>query len=321
MPSVVTVRAKHRDGMIEGSPASIELRSAQEFFQEMSRQAMNLQPIASGAIVREGGYIVTAADVVENAASISVVLPTGQVLGATKVGEDRRSGLAVIKAEANGGGLPAIPWSDSDEPPLPGSPVLAIGNLRNNLPQSVSFGVVAGVHRHPRLIPGGYEDFIQTDAFTGQEARGGVLVDDRGRVVGILIVTTSLGQKDPGPAFAIPASMARWIVDELIVHGKVSRGFLGVGIEGGGGDIGQYFDLEGGGTVVTQVLSDSPASRAGIQVGDVIVTLDGIRVRTPEALRMAVARKTPGKSVQVGLRRTGGTRMLDIVIAMLPDNM
>ena len=270
------------------------------------------QSAGSGVIVdARAGYIVTNAHVVENASEITVTLQDGRDLSGEVVGSDERTDVAVVKVK--GDALTQIALGNSDRVEV-GDYVVAIGNPFG-LQHTVTQGIVSGLARSG-INPDGYENFIQTDASINPGNSGGALVNLRGELVGINSAILSRSGGNIGIGFAIPVNMARGIMDQLIKYGSVKRGLLGVNIAPVTPDIAQALGLPtAGGALVTQVVKDSSAEKAGIRAGDVITSVNGVTVKSNTELRNAIGLMRVGDKVEVGLLRDGQARKLTATIA------
>jgi serine protease Do/serine protease DegQ len=270
------------------------------------------QSAGSGVIVDAGrGYIITNAHVVENAREITVTLFDEREFPAKLVGSDPRTDVAVIQIEAPQ--LTPIALGDSDRLE-PGDYVAAIGNPFG-LQHSVSYGIVSALGRSG-MNPDGFESLIQTDASINPGNSGGALVNLRGELVGINNMILSGNGGNIGIGFAIPVNMARSVMDQIIRFGSVKRGQLGVTLAPVTQDIAQALGLPGtNGALVTQVLRDSAAARAGLRAGDVVTTLNGRTVRSSAEFRNAIGLLRVGDKVDVGLLREGRALQLSAVVA------
>lgn len=270
--------------------------------------------LGSGVIVSPDGYILTNNHVVKNADKIKVILSDKREFDGKIIGTDPKTDLAVIKIDANK--LPTISWGDSDKLKV-GEIVIAIGNPYR-LSHTVTLGIVSAVGRANVGIAD-YEDFIQTDAAINPGNSGGALVNARGELVGIntAIFSTSGGYQ--GIGFAIPSNMARVVMKSLIEKGKVIRGWLGVMIQPITPELARQFQLkEERGSLVADVVEDSPAEKAGIMRGDVIIEFDGKKVDEPYYLRNMVANTSPGTDIEVKVVRNGNIKTLWVTIGELP---
>ncbi|MEW6544072.1 MAG: DegQ family serine endoprotease [Nitrospirota bacterium] len=287
----------------------------EEFFRrfEAPRERKE-RSLGSGVIVDPNGVIITNNHVVSKADEIKVYLSDKREFKAKLVGTDSKTDLAVLKIEAEG--LHTIPWSDSDRLEV-GEFVLAVGNPFG-LTQTVTMGIVSAVGRASMGIAE-YEDFIQTDAAINPGNSGGALVNTRGELVGINTAIFSQSGGNMGIGFAVPSNMARSIMEQLVKSGKVVRGWLGVSIQELSPELAAQFGLaESKGVLVSDVLDSSPARRAGLARGDVIVEYDGKPVENPTQLRNAVAQTPVGKKVLLRYVRDKSTRSLEVTIAEQP---
>lgn len=273
--------------------------------------------LGSGVIVDKDGYILTNNHVIRDADEIKVKLSDKREFKGKVIGTDPKTDLAVIKIDSNH--LPVIKLGESEKLKV-GETVIAIGNPFG-LNQTVTSGIVSATGRANVGIAD-YEDFIQTDAPINPGNSGGALVNVRGELVGIntAIFSTSGGYQ--GIGFAIPSSMAKVVMDNLIKKGKVVRGWLGVSIQAVTPDLAKQFDIKDDkGALVGDVVEEGPAEKAGIQRGDVIIEFDGKEVTDPSSLRNSVAGTPPGKKVTLKILRDGKIQKVDVTIAELPADM
>jgi serine protease Do len=261
-------------------------------------------------------YILTNSHVVEHAERIRVTFQDGREFDATVTGRDPRSDVAVI--EINTGGLPALRLADSAALEV-GEWVIAIGNPFG-LSHTLTVGVVSAKGRTSVGISD-YEDFIQTDAAINPGNSGGPLVNLDGEVVGINTAIFSRSGGYMGIGFAIPSNLAKSIADQLIERGEVTRGYLGVVIQPLSSDLAAAFGVEPGkGVLVAQVTEDSPAQKAGLHQGDVIVAFAGEPVRDVGGFRNRVSLTPPGTRVPVTVVRDGKRRVVEVTIAKLTED-
>ena len=268
----------------------------------------------SGVIVdAANGYILTNHHVVANADAITVTLAENRSLTARVVGSDEGSDLAVLQVQ--GTNLTSIPFGDSTKLRV-GDYVVAIGNPFG-FSNTVTSGIVSALGRSG-LNSQAFEDFIQTDASINPGNSGGALVNLNGELVGINSAIISRTGGNVGIGFAIPANQVREVMEQLIANGTVRRGLLGVNIQDVTPEIAATFGLPGNsGALVSQVSPDSAAERAGIQIEDVIVSINGTRLRDSGSLKNAIGLLPPGENVVVGLIRDGREQTVTAVLGEL----
>ncbi len=271
--------------------------------------------LGSGVIVSADGYILTNNHVIKDADEIKVVLYDRREFKGKVIGTDPKTDLAVIKIDAEN--LPAIKIGESDDLKV-GEVVIAIGNPFG-LNQTITMGIVSAVGRSNVGIAD-YEDFIQTDAAINPGNSGGALVNTRGELVGVNTAIFSTSGGYMGIGFAIPSDMAKAVMKSIVKYGKVIRGWLGVTIQGLTPELAKSFDIkEDKGALVTDVVKDSPAQKAGFKRGDLIVEFDGKTVRDETSLRNMVANTPPGKTVQVRIIRDGKEKILTVTLGEYPE--
>src|SRR6266853_6852099 len=260
--------------------------------------------LGSGVIISPNGYIVTNNHVIDGAMDIRVTMSNRRILPAKLIGTDPLTDVAVIKV--NGTDLPNVPWGDSTKL-HPGQTVLAFGNPFG-FRFTVTRGIVSALNR-PNLSsddarkPG---QFIQTDAAINPGNSGGPLVNARGEVIGINTFLISPSGSFSGMGFAIPTQIVRPTVEKLIQYGKVTHGYMGIGIADVTPDNSKFFHMDSAvGAVVSQVESDSPGAKAGLRVGDVITQIDGKEVSDAGELQVVVGQKNPGTSIHLQVMRDG----------------
>ncbi len=275
------------------------------------------QGTGSGVIVSSDGYIITNNHVVEHADRVRVLLSDKRKFDADVIGTDPKTDLALIKIDADD--LPAIRWGDSSQLHV-GEMVMAIGSPFG-LNQTVTMGIISAVGRANVGIVD-YEDFIQTDAAINPGNSGGALVNLKGELVGINTAIFSQSGGNMGIGFAIPSNMAKSIQRSLLKHGKVIRGWLGVSIQDLTPDLKEQFDAkDASGALVSDVVKDGPAEKAGIKRGDIITRYDGNPVENTVRLREFVAETVPDSTVEIEILRDGRTRKLRVTIGEMPKNM
>ncbi|RMF99966.1 MAG: PDZ domain-containing protein, partial [Planctomycetota bacterium] len=270
--------------------------------------------LGSGVIVDPEGYIVTNFHVIDQAESVTVRLSDGRILKDVRVvGADPVNDLAVLKISA--ANLVVAAWGDSDELE-PGDPVLAIGNPYG-LIQTVTAGIVSAKQRRAETNQGGYQEYLQTDAALNPGNSGGPLVDMDGRIVGIN--TAIFGDAYQGISFAIPSRIAKDIYEKLKTNRRIVRGWLGVRMT----ELTETMALELGldttrGAVVLETVPRSPAAKAGIQPGDIILRWNDTLIEDPAALSIAVARSKVGSQAEVEIYRDGRTITVTVEVAERP---
>ncbi len=278
---------------------------------EHNQRPQPTQSLGSGVIVdAKKGYIATNNHVIAKADKITVTLRDGRHFTAKVIGADEESDIAVIQIPADN--LKAVPMTDSDKLKV-GDYVVAIGNPFG-LGQTVTSGIVSALGRSGLGIES-YEDFIQTDASINPGNSGGALVNLHGELVGINTAILSRSGANIGIGFAIPINMANKIMTQLIEHGEIRRGRLGVYIQDLTPDLARAFDIKKHqGAVVSRVSPGSSAEKAGIKDGDIIVSLDGKPIKNASSLRNKVGLLPIGKEVELGVLRDGKLRTIDAVI-------
>ncbi|HEV7502469.1 MAG TPA: Do family serine endopeptidase [Vicinamibacteria bacterium] len=318
-PAVVTVRSQ-RVVKVSDSEALPE-DPFEEFFGRRGRQRQRQAPpqregaLGSGIVVTADGYILTNNHVVEGSRQVDVELTDGRTMKATVVGADAPSDLAVLKVDAHS--LPTLALGDSDQVRV-GDVALAVGNPLG-VGQTVTMGIVSAKGRATGSGNGSFEDFLQTDAAINQGNSGGALVNARGELIGINSQILSPSGGNIGIGFAIPSNMARNVMDQLVKGGTVHRGMLGVTVQGITSDLASSLGLsQVQGALVSEVADGSPAERAGVKRGDVILDLDGQPVKDSNSLRNHVSRLQPGTVANLTILRGGQERQVSVKLAELP---
>ena len=280
----------------------------EEFFKDfLDRNRPDSRPrratsLGSGFIIDTKGYVVTNNHVIQDADEVTVLLHDNTRLQAEVVGRDPKTDLAVLKVEIDGKKLTAVEFGNSDKTRV-GDWVLAIGNPFG-LGGTVTAGIVSARGRD--INSGPYDNYIQTDASINRGNSGGPMFDMKGRVIGINTAIYSPSGGSVGIGFAIPAESAIPVVNQLIEHGEVKRGWLGVHIQTVTEEIAESLGMkDANGALVANVTEDGPAARAGIKAGDVILTFDGRKVPEMRKLPRMVADAPVGKTVPVVLWRDG----------------
>lgn len=267
--------------------------------------------LGSGVIIdADNGFVITNSHVIDKAQDIVVTLEDGQRFDAQVIGKDPGADIAVIQIDADN--LKEIPLGDSDVL-RQGDFVVAIGNPFG-LGQTVTSGIVSALGRSGLGIES-YEDFIQTDASINPGNSGGALVNLRGELIGINTAIYGPGGGNVGIGFAIPMNMAKQITEQLIEHGEVKRGRLGFSAQDLTPELAEAFGItHSKGVVVARVEGDSPADKAGMNVGDVIVSVNGRDVQSSAQVRNEIGLLKIGNSVKIGILRNGKSRTLTATV-------
>jgi len=271
--------------------------------------------LGSGVIVSPDGYILTNHHVVEAADQIEVALADGRKARAHVVGSDPETDLAVIKVEMPGK-LPAITFGHPERAQV-GDIVVAIGNPFG-VGQTVTMGIISALKRS-HLGLNTFENFIQTDAAINPGNSGGALVDVNGNLIGINSAIYSPNGGSLGIGFAIPASTAKKTMEQIIQSGSVTRGWIGAGVQELTPELAESFRLGSTrGVLITEIIRNSPAEKAGIRTGDILIAIDGKPVEDWNAMLETVANLAPGKVVTVRLMRNGAEMSMPVRIGKRP---
>ena len=267
--------------------------------------------LGSGVIVSKDGYLITNNHVVDGADEIKVTLAAGKKTYDGKVvGRDAKTDIAIVKIDAHD--LPVVTLADSDKVEV-GDVVLAIGSPFN-LPQTVTMGIVSALGRTAMGIEE-YESFIQTDAAINPGNSGGPLVDAEGRVIGINTAIYSQSGGNQGIGFSVPINMARQVMEQILEHGKVERGQLGVYMQPLTPALAQKFEApDGKGVLISDVIKKSAAEEAGIKAGDVIIEFNGKPVTDPNQLKIIVGQVRPGNPATVKVLRQGKEKSFKVTL-------
>ncbi|MBZ0235681.1 MAG: DegQ family serine endoprotease [Deltaproteobacteria bacterium] len=271
--------------------------------------------LGSGVIVSSDGVILTNNHVVDRGDEIRVALHDGRELDAKIVGTDPESDVAVLRVDAKN--LPAIEVADSSQIRV-GDLVLAVGNPFG-IGQTVTMGIISATGRANMGITD-YEDFIQTDAAINPGNSGGALVDMNGRLIGINTAIVSRSGGYQGVGFAIPSNMALQVKDAILGHGKVMRGWLGVTIQNVTEDLAHSMNLQARrGVLVSDVTPGSPAAKAGIARGDVILSVNGHATNTSAQLRNRIAHAGKAARVTLEVERDRKPRTVEVTLGEIPN--
>lgn len=269
----------------------------------------------SGFFISADGYVVTNNHVIENASEVELVTDSGDTVSAKVIGSDPRTDLALLKVDGRKD-FPFVSFADSELPRV-GDWVVAIGNPFG-LGGSVTAGIVSARGRD--IGAGPYDDFLQIDAAVNRGNSGGPTFNLRGEVVGVNTAIYSPSGGNVGIAFAVPSEVARNVIDELRENGSVTRGWLGVQIQPVTDEIAQAIGLEEArGAMVVEPQPDSPGAKAGIQAGDVVLSVNGSDVADARDLSRSIAGLKPGTDAKLQIWRDGDEREISVELGTLPE--
>ncbi|HEX4052612.1 MAG TPA: trypsin-like peptidase domain-containing protein [Steroidobacteraceae bacterium] len=282
--------------------------------QPFYRQRME-SALGSGVIVDAAGHVVTNNHVIEGADTIMVYLADGRVTSASVVGRDPDTDLALLSIQLKN--LPVMPLGRSDMLQV-GDPVLAIGDPLG-LGQTVTHGIVSATERRSLGVPT-FENFIQTDAAINAGNSGGALIDARGELIGIntAVLNKSGDLNVEGIGFAIPVNLVRGVMKEILAHGRVIRGWLGIYPEDIDNEQAHQLGLSRGGVVIANMYRQSPAVAASLRIGDIITAIDGKSVQTSQECLQLIATRTPGSHVTLHLIRGNAGIDADLQVVERP---
>lgn len=281
---------------------------------DLDTQAQPENSLGSGVIVSEQGLILTNNHVITAADEIEIALADGRKLSAKVVGTDPDTDLALIKVDAEN--LPAITFASSDKLNV-GDVVLAIGNPFG-VGQTVTQGIISALGRN-HLGINIYENFIQTDASINPGNSGGALIDTDGNLVGINSAIYSRSGGSMGIGFAIPATLARQVMEQIVFQGNVTRGWIGIEAQDITPELAESFKLKlAQGALVAGVLRDSPADKAGLRAGDVLLAIEGKPVSDSGSMLNLIAVLTPNKKATIKIARAEKTINVSILIGKRP---
>ncbi len=291
-----------------------------QFGQQAQPQTEREESLGSGVILTSDGTIITNNHVISGATDIKVSLSDKKEYTAKLIGTDEASDIAVLKINATG--LPTLPLGDSSKLKV-GDLVFAVGDPFG-VGETATMGIVSAKGRGPNPMIGqieAYQNFIQTDAAINPGNSGGALIDLHGNLVGInTAILSGGGGGNIGIGFAIPIDMAHHVMDQIIEHGKVIRGYLGLLPEDVTPALAQQFGLsQPTGALVAQVENDTPSSRAGLKRGDVILKVNGQTVNSANDLRIMISSMAPGTSVNLTIWRDGKMQDVKVTLGTLPE--
>ncbi len=273
--------------------------------------------LGSGVIVSPDGYIITNNHVVEGATTVKVELSDRREFTAKIIGADPQTDIAVVKIDARD--LPVLPLSGVK--PEVGDLCLAIGNPFG-VGQTVTMGIVSATSRNLRGTIEGFEDFIQTDASINPGNSGGALINTRGELIGINTAILSGSGGNQGIGFAIPVTMARNVMDQLIRSGKVTRGYMGAYLQDVDSNLARAFKLpSNNGVVITKIDPNTPAEKAGLKEGDVVTEANGETAVDTQGLRNRIASFPPGTAVKLHVFRNGTPMNVNVTLGERPADL
>ncbi len=316
------------NGPHQGMPSSPFDEFLRKFFEQQGQgfPGMPMRPmphpeqrmaLGSGFIIDPAGYIVTNNHVVADADKVTVIFQDGSKHPAKVLGRDTKTDLALLKIDAKEP-LPYVTWGDSNAAQV-GDWVLAVGNPFG-LGGTVSSGIISARGRD--IHSGPYDDYLQLDAAINRGDSGGPTFNLNGQVIGINTAIYSPNGGSVGIGFAIPSSLARPVIDQLREHGKVERGWLGVQIQEVTPEIAQSLNLpKAKGALVADVTPGSPAAKAGLKQGDVILSFNGHDVAKVRDLPIVVAQTPVGEKAKVDVFRDGRDEHFDIAVGQMPENL
>ncbi|MCX5752135.1 MAG: Do family serine endopeptidase [Candidatus Krumholzibacteria bacterium] len=315
VPAVVNISSKRVTDMSRSDNPMLQDPFFRRFFGVPREQVQNF--LGSGVIVTEDGYILTNNHLVEQAQDVEVYLPPpdNRKLAAKVVGTDKTTDIAVLKIEAKD--LPILKLGRSSDLRL-GQTVLAIG-YPFQVGQTVTMGIVSGLAKPAAVGEGVDVELIQTDAAINPGNSGGALINTRGELVGINNMIVSNTGSYAGIGFAIPIDVAKSIMDDIIAHGTVVRGYVGIAMDDLTPDKAEFFGVkQREGVIVTKVEKGSPASKAGLQVNDIVTSANGKGVKNLGELRRNISTLHPGDKAEFALLRDGKGMTVTVTVAKRP---
>ena len=258
----------------------------------------------SGILLDEQGHIATVIELVNDSEAITITLQDGTRLGTEVVASDKGTGIAVLKVDTDG--LPMTKFGDSDDVAI-GELMVALGHTADQEP-AISLGMISGVGRNPNIA--NYENWFAIDMNLRPGSVGGAIVSAKGEIIGMSVGSPS------NSAFAIPSNTVRQVATELIEHGKVVRGWLGVSIQEIDSDLAEKLDLDRPmGALINGVLDDTPAEEFGLQKGDVIIAINDEAIKSANHLRAAIAMYKPATTVSISILRDGQTQDISVTLS------
>lgn len=323
VPAVVNIQTKKVRRIQTQVPSIFQDPFFRQFFGDDFQRRFNIpqerveRSLGSGVIVSEDGYILTNNHLVGNVDEVIVILPDDRQFTARVVFSDARTEVAILKIDSKK--LPTLPFGDSSKLRL-GDTVIAIG-YPFGVGQTVTQGIVSGLSKPVAEGRGVFVDFIQTDAAINPGNSGGALINIRGELVGINTLIISNTGSYAGLSFAIPINIARDVMNEVIAHGRVVRGYLGVDMDNLTADNAEFFGAKSPeGVIITYVVPDSPAEKAGLKIDDVITGVNGEQVKNMNDLRRLVAAMKPGEKARLEIIRDGKPMKITATVAARPED-
>ncbi len=316
MPAVVNISSKKiykTSSRTPSEPDPFDMFRGFGFQPPIPRQPQRQEAEGSGVIVSADGYVLTNNHVVDGADQVTVTLSDKREMKAKVVGADAKTDIALLKLDATN--LPFVKLGSSAGVEV-GDIALAMGNPFG-LGQTVTMGIISAVGRGGMGIEE-YEDFIQTDAAINPGNSGGALVDTKGELIGINTAILSGSGGNQGVGFAVPIDMARQVMTQLKEKGSVTRAYLGVYFQELTPELSKALDVKANtGAVVTEVIPDGPAEKAGLQRDDVIVRLNGKPI-DGRTLRLMTGSQTPGTTIDLGVLRNGSEKTIAVNLGTMP---
>lgn len=313
-PAVVNVFTS-KDVKIPRHPLTNEPFFRRFFGDQLDEETQRFSSLGSGVVVDATGFVLTNHHVIDSADGIEVALPDGRKMAARVVGTDPETDLAVLKVKTTG--LHAVTLAPTEALGV-GDIVLAIGNPFG-VGQTVTMGIVSALGRS-HLGINTFENFIQTDAAINPGNSGGALVDSSGNLVGINSAIYSRSGGSMGIGFAIPVSLAKQVMDQIIATGTVTRGWIGVEVQELTSELAESFRLRSAtGTLIAGVLRGGPADKAGVKPGDILTEVDGKTVTDSSSMLNSVAALRPGKVSRLQLIRNGKEMHVSVLVGRRPS--
>ena len=305
-------------GLILALPLRAEQRLLEDVIEEVNPSVVSIavdvsddeQALGAGIIISAAGYVVTNAHVMENAKKITLQLPNGETFAANLVGVDEKTDIALLKVK-NPINLEAGHFGDSDAIRV-GNQVFAIGNPFG-LGNSVSLGIISAKERD--IDKGPYDNFLQTDAAINQGNSGGPLFNMDGKIIGMSTAIFSEDGKNVGVGFATPSNVVKWVVSQLKENGKVIRGWLGMSVQ----KVFTKDDANSEALIVSAMEENSPAAKAGLKVGDKILSFGQVSLKNPRLFSYEISKLAPDTEIQAAIVRDAQIIETKIIVAKAPE--